>query len=131
MLLILYKNRSDASKIWHEVLKWWIDDEIKIRFVEVNKMYRFIMYCETRILETTWVFVKTLQVSEYYKKFKNTYRGRAFLGQAVYRPKGDSYTLHILKNTKNITDVQFLQESDVEEGSIIWRCNEALRTKRD
>lgn len=127
MLLLLFKNRSGASKIWHDVLRWWIDDEIKIRFIEVDDRYRFLMYCETRILEDTWVFVKMLKISGHYRKFKESYKNRAFLGLAVYRPKNDSYNLHVLKNTKNITDVQFLKEEDVEEGSIIWRSREALR----
>lgn len=127
MLLLLFKNRSDASKIWHDVLRWWIDDEIRIRFVETGDTYQFIMYCETPILENVWVFLKTLNVSAHYKKFKDSYKSRAFLGLAVYRPKGDSYALHILKNTKNLTDIQFMQESDVEEGSIIWRSRQMLR----
>lgn len=94
----------------------------------MDDRYRFLMYCETRILEDTWVFVKMLKISDHYRKFKESYKNRAFLGLAVYRPKSDSYNLHVLKNTKNITDVQFLKEEDVEEGSIIWRSREALRT---
>ncbi len=131
MLLLLFKKRSDASKVWHEVLRWWMDDEIKIRFVEADDRYRFVMYCETGILKDLWVFVKTLNVSDHYKKFKNSYKSRAFLGLSVYKPKGDSYNLHILKNTKNITDVKFLHEADVEEGSIVWRSREALRVERE
>lgn len=131
MLLLMFKNRSDASKIWHEVLRWWIDDEIRIRFVENNGKYQFVMYCETRILEDTWVFIKMLKVSEYYRKFKKNYKNRAFLGLAIYRPKDDSYNLHILKNTKNITDIQFLQEGDMEKDSIIWRSREALRMREE
>lgn len=128
MLLLLFRNRSDASKIWQDVLRWWIDDEIRIRFVETSERYQFIMYCENRILQDTWAFVKLLKMSDHYKKFKTSFRDCAFLGMAVYRPKGDSYNLHVLKNTKKISDVRFMQEADVEEGSMVWRCKEVLRS---
>ncbi len=131
MLLLLFKNRSDASKIWHDVLRWWIDEEIRIRFVEVNDVYQFVMYCEDRILDNTWVFVKLLKVSDHYRKFKESYKSRAFLGLAIYRPDDGSYNLHILKKTKNINDIQFLQEADVEEGSIIWRSRKVLRAGQE
>ena len=36
-----------------------------------------------------------------------------------------------LKNTKNITDIQFLQEGDMEKDSIIWRSREALRMREE
>lgn len=126
VLLLIFKNRSEASKLWHEVLRWWMDDEIKIRFVEVGNKYQFIMYCETHILKDTWVCLKTLNVSEHYKKFRDSYKDRAFLGLAVYREKKDTYNLHILKNTKNIVDVEFIKESEVEEGSVVWRAREVL-----
>lgn len=126
ILLLLFRNRSDASKIWHDVLRWWMDDEISIRFVEVNQSYNFIMYCETRILNNTWVFVKTLNMSNHYRKFKESYKRYAFLGLAIYRPKGDSYSLHILKNRKNLSNIQFLQDTDIEEDSIIWRSKKVL-----
>ncbi|MFQ5940235.1 MAG: hypothetical protein ACE5KA_00845 [Nitrososphaerales archaeon] len=131
MLLLLFKKRSQASKVWHEVLRWWIDDEIKIRFLEVDGKYQFVMYCETRILENTWVFVKMLKLSDHYRQFRESYKSRAFLGLAVYRPKGESHNLHILKTTKNITDVQFIQEADLEPGSIIWRSREILRAGKE
>lgn len=131
MLLLLFRNRSDASKLWHEVLRWWIDDDIRIRFIEIDHKYQFLMYCETAILEDTWAFVKLLNISDYYQKFKESYNKRAFLGLAVYRPKGDSYNLHILKNTKNITDVEFLKNTDLEEGSMPWRSIEMLRAGQE
>jgi len=130
MLLLLFRNRSDASKIWHDVLRWWIDDEIRIRFVETGERYQFIMYCENRILQDIWSFVKLLKVSDHYKKFKISFKDRALLGMAVYRPTGDSYNLHILKNTKRISDIRFMREADVEEGSMVWRCREVLRSSQ-
>ena len=126
-VLLIFDERKTLLNAWGKVIKWWPDDEIKIRFVETNGSYEFVLYGESRILTTKWVFLKALKASEHYKRFKDDYDGAAYLGLALYKPKDDSYELEIFKYRKKVTDVQFLTGSDAENDSIVLRSREILR----
>lgn len=117
--------------IWNKVIKYWPDDEIKIRFVEKDDSFEFILYCESRIILATWVFLKSLKISDNYKRFKEDYDGAANFGLALYKPKGDSYELEIFKYTKRITDLKFLNESDAELDFIVSRSRKILHGTKD
>ncbi len=73
-ILLLFDNKKRLKEAWDKAIKWWPDDEIKIRYVEVggrdysldvmdgkerykggDGKYAFIMYCRSRILHNTWV----------------------------------------------------------------------------
>ena len=126
-VLLIFDERKTLRNTWNKVIKWWPDDEIKMRFVETNDSYEFVLYGESRILTTKWVFLKALKASEHYKRFKDDYEGAAYLGLALYRPKDDSYELEIFKYSKRVTDVQFLKEPEAEQDSIVLRSREILR----
>ncbi|MFQ5969993.1 MAG: hypothetical protein ACE5J2_05825 [Nitrososphaerales archaeon] len=131
-VLLIFKERKSLFNTWRRVIKWWPDDEIKMRFLEANDSYAFVLYGESRILiETKWVFLKALQMSEYYKRFRDEYDGAAYLGLALYRPKANSYELEIFKKYhKKVTDVQFLKENEAEQDSIVLRSRQILRDSR-
>ena len=131
-ILLIFNERKKIPMMWNKVIKYWPDDEIKIRFVEKESSFEFVLYCESRIILATWVFLKSLKMSDNYKRFKEDYDGAANLGLALYKPKGDSYELEIFKYTKRITDVKFLNESDAELDFIVSRSREILHgTKED
>ena len=39
----LFRDRKETIKIWNEVVNWWSDSSIKIRFVETEDSNWFIM----------------------------------------------------------------------------------------
>ncbi len=126
-VLLIFNEKKPLLSAWGKVIKWWPDDEIKMRFVEGNDSYEFVLYGESRILTTRWVFLKALKASEHYKRFKEEYDGAAYLGLALYKPKDDSYELEIFKYRKKVTDVKFLKETDAEEDVIVSKSRQLLR----
>ncbi|MGH9879305.1 MAG: hypothetical protein ACRD5H_16875 [Nitrososphaerales archaeon] len=129
-VLLIFNDRKPLVSAWGKVIKWWPDDEIKMRFVEENDSYEFVLYGESRILTTKWVFLKDLKTSEHYKRFKQDYDGAAYLGLALYKPKDDSYELEIFKYRKKVTDVKFLKETDIEEDVIVSRARQLRGSKQ-
>jgi len=126
-VLLIFNEKKPLLSAWGKVIKWWPDDEIKMRFVEENDSYEFVLYGESRILTTKWVFFKALKASEHYKRFKEDYDGAAYLGLALYKPKDDSYELEVFKYRKKVTDVKFLKETDAEEDVIVSKSRQLLR----
>lgn len=124
-VMLIFDNRKTLAKAWNKVIKWWPDDEIKMRFIETIQSYEFILYGDSRVLDARWVFLKALRVSEHYKTFKNDYEGAAYLRFALYRPKGDSYELELFDYSKKVTDVRFLEEplEETQDGIVIKSSN--------
>jgi hypothetical protein len=129
-ILLIFDQKTKILKIWKEVIKYWPDDEIKVRFVETDDSFEFVLYCESRILLTTWVFLKALKRSEHYQRFKDDYDGAAILGLALHKPKGDTYELEIYKYKKRITDLKFLKESETEQDFIVLRSRQILHDSK-
>ena len=130
-VLLIFDEKKTLLRAWSKVIKWWPDDEIKMRFAERDDdSYEFVPHGESRILLTKWVFLKALKTSEHYRRFKDEYDGAAYLGLALYRTKDDSYELEIFKYRKKISDVRFLKEMDVEEDSIVSRSRQILRDSK-
>ena len=128
-VILIFHNKKTLLKAWTKIIKWWPDDEIKMRYVETNHSYEFVLYGDSIVLQNRWVFLKVLNLSESYVTFKNDYEGAAYLRLAVYRPKGDSYELELFDYNKKVTDVMFLKDP-VEEGqdSIVFRSSGLLRS---
>jgi hypothetical protein len=129
-ILLIFDDRKKIPSVWNNVIKYWPDDEIKMRFVETDDSFEFVLYCESRILLTTYVFLKALKRSEHYQRFKDDYDGAAILGLGLYRPKGDSYELEIFKYKKRVTDLKFLNESEAEQDFIVLRSRQILHDSK-
>lgn len=125
-VLLIFENKSKLLNAWHRVVKWWPDDTIRMRFVEGKNSYEFVLYGESRILRGKWVFLKSLDASDHYTRFKEYYEGAARLSPALYKPKDESYELRIFKYKKTVTDVQFLKEDEAEQDSIVLRSRRIL-----
>ena len=126
-VILIFERKKTLLNAWSKLIKWWPDDEIKMRFVETNHSYEFILYGDSVVLENRWVFLKALKVSEHYKTFRDDYEGAAYLRMAIYRPKGDSYELEIFDYKKRVTDVMFLEEPLRETDSIVLKSSNILR----
>ena len=64
----LFADRKEASTIWHDTIHWWSDPSIKIRFVEIDDKYWFIIGSDSQRPESNFSFFKILQKSENYER---------------------------------------------------------------
>jgi hypothetical protein len=116
LLLLVFEKRNELFYSWKKVLKWWPEDDIRIRFVESNESYQFIMYCESLVPDTETVFLKSLKMSENYKRFRVEFEGAANFGLAIrHKSDEDKFELEIFKFRKRITNVRFVKEEEVDE----------------
>ena len=83
----LFSDRKKASDTWNEKVHWWTDHEIKMRFVETDDQYWFILASETRRPGHNLAFFKLLPKSENYTRFKKGHLGEAYLRFGTYSPK--------------------------------------------
>ena len=130
-IYLILDTRKKIRNTWNDIIKYWPDDEIKIRFFEGDVNYEFVLYGQSRILTTTWVFVKSLKISEHYRKFKEEYNGTVSLQLALYFPKEQKYELEIFKFKKKVTDVQFLNAQDVDDDFIVKQARQKLQNIKD
>jgi hypothetical protein len=126
-IYLIFDGRRKIANTWNKIIKYWPDDEIKIRFFEGDSNYEFILYGQSRILTTTWVFLKSLKISEHYKKFMNEYDGSATLQLALYFPKEKTYDLEIFKFKKKVTDIKFLKTQDVDDDFVTIQARQKLQ----
>ena len=84
----LFTDRKVASSIWRNTIHWWLDSSIKIRFVEINDEYWFIIGSDSQHPESNFSFFKVLQKSENYERFKKGHDGEAYLRLGIYAKIG-------------------------------------------
>ena len=118
----IFSDKKQAIKIWENVIKWWVDPSIKIRFVEVGDDYWFVMGGDSPFPESNKSFFKVLKISEHYKRFKKGHDGQAYLRMGIYKEKDKSAPVSLFKKKKIITDIKFLQESEVKDDTLSWDC---------
>ena len=75
----LFTDRKEASTLWHDTIHPWVDPSIKIRFLEIDDKYWFIMGSDTQKPDTNLSFFKELPKSENYERFKKGHGGEAYL----------------------------------------------------
>lgn len=80
----LFSERKQATNLWNETIHWWNDHSIKIRFVETDEQYWFIMGGESSKPQTNKSFFKILDKSQNYERFKNGHQGEAYLRLGTY-----------------------------------------------
>lgn len=156
----LFMDRKEAIDLWHEVIHWWVDPSIKIRFVESENDYWFVLGADSQKPDTNKNFFKVLQKSENYERFKKGHGGEAYLRLGVYSKKYkkdvkddavcqcghrmddheeskdddsclyedceckkfESFQVNLLKKKKTVTDIKFLDESEVKSDPLTWNC---------
>jgi len=83
----LFTDRKEAASLWHNTIHPWVDPSIKIRFLETDEKYWFIMGSDTQKPDTNLSFFKELSKSENYERFKKGHGGEAYLRLGVYAKK--------------------------------------------
>ena len=83
----LFIDRKESASLWHDVIHWWVDPSIKIRFLEMADKYWFILGADSQKPETNVFFFKELTKSEHYERFKKGHGGEAYLRLGVYTKK--------------------------------------------
>jgi hypothetical protein len=83
----LFTERKKATNLWHDSINLWNDHSIKIRFVETDDDYWFVMGADSRNPQTNVSFFKMLPISENYKRFKKGHDGEAYLRLGIYSDK--------------------------------------------
>jgi endo-beta-N-acetylglucosaminidase D len=130
-IYLIFDGRRKLADTWNKIIKYWPDDEIKIRFFEGDDNYEFILYCQSRILQATNVFLKSLKISDHYRQFMDEYNGSASLQLAIYFSKEKKYELEIFKFKKKVTDVKFLKTHDADDDFIVSQARKKLRPKEN
>ena len=126
----LFEDKVSAYRLWKKTIDWWPDDEIKLRFVEQSDSYWLIIYGGSIYKGDNTGFVKKVQVSDNYKRFKAGYENKAILRFGIYKenPKKKDedrkYDLEILKKSKSVYDIAFLKYEELSQESIEWQCIE-------
>lgn len=118
----LFPDKKQAVKIWQDVINLWPDPSIKIRFVESGDDYWFIMSADVASADTNKSFFKLLKKSENYERFKKGHEGEAYVRFGVYKQKNKLFHVELLRKKKTVTNIKFLQESEVKEDSLAWNC---------
>jgi len=114
-----------AFRLWKKTIEWWPDDKIKLRFIEDDGTYWFILYGGSDYKRDNTGFVKRVPVSENYERFKVGYEKKATLRFGIYKEDATDYkkyNLEILRKSKSIYDIAFLQYSKLMCESIEWQC---------
>ncbi len=83
----LFTDRKEAASLWHDTIHSWVDPSIKIRFLEMDDKYWFIMGADSQKPDTNLSFFKELSKSENYERFKKGHDGEAYLRLGVYTKK--------------------------------------------
>ncbi len=125
-IYLIFDGRRKLADTWSKIIKYWPDDEIKIRFFEGSDNYEFVLYCKSRILQTTNVFLKSLKISDNYKQFMDEYNGSTSLQLAIYFTKEKKYELEIFKFKKKVTDVKFFKKEDLDDDFIVSQARKKL-----
>ncbi len=83
----LFTDRKEAASLWHDTIHSWVDPSIKIRFLELDDKYWFIMGADSQKPDTNLSFFKELSKSENYERFKKGHGGEEYLRLGVYAKK--------------------------------------------
>jgi hypothetical protein len=120
----LFQDKKAAFKLWKKTIEWWPDDKIRLRFVEDDGSYWFILYGGSDYKHDNTGFIKKVPNSKNYKRFKAGYEKKAVLRFGIYKEtakEDKKYDLEILKKSKTIYDIAFLQYSELPLDSIEWQ----------
>lgn len=127
---LIFDKKKTLLNSWSKIIKWWPDDEIRMRFVETGDSFEFILSGDSRILLTKWIFMKALKLSDHYRRFKDDYDGAANFGLALYIKKADSYELEVFRHKKRLTDVKFLNEKEAESDPTVLMLRQIQKNTR-
>ena len=74
-VLLLFNDLKKAVTIWNKTIDLWSDDQTRLRFIENDDNYWFVLYNlgSNLLLQRNVGFVKKMKLSENYDRFKSKY----------------------------------------------------------
>jgi len=139
-VLLLFGDRWFASGLWNKSIDGWADNQIKLMFVEENDHYWILLFQEGSSLlqKENMGFIKSIPISENYKKFKDRYEYRVILRFAIYNDKIErkksnksQYDIRLLKKIKYVYGVSFSHYKDISEHSFAFDAIAKARVLND
>ena len=123
----LFEDKMAAFKLWKKTIEWCSDDALRLRFVEQEEDYWFILYGSSNYTKDNTGFVKKVPISENYQRFKEGYEKKAILRFGIYKEgvkknDGSKYDLEVLKKSKSVYDITFVKYEDLSPESLEWQC---------
>ena len=127
----IFKDKMYAFKLWKKTIEWWPDDQIKLRFIEGDGNYWFILYGGSEYKNDNTGFVKNVPISKNYHRFKKGCENKATIRFGVYKEnignkkdndENEKFGLELLKKSKSVYDIKFLQYSHLAFDSLEWDC---------
>jgi hypothetical protein len=127
----LFEDKTHASSLWKKTFESLDGNQIKIRFVELGNNYWFNVY--TVGSEANIGLLKNVPMSENYLRFKEGFVDKAILRFGTYKKneeeteknnKGRRHRFELLKKSKLVRDVKFMQYSELPVDSVERRLVE-------
>lgn len=129
----LFPDKTFAYKLWKKTINWWPDTDIRLSFIEEGDDYWFILYGGSEYSGDNTGFVKKMPISENYNRFKAGYEKRATLRFGIYKENTDpkkkepdgsmkKFELEVLRKAKSVYIVLFSKASELDPGSVEWKC---------
>jgi hypothetical protein len=65
-VLLIFDNRRALVNTWSKIIKWWPDPDIRMVLIEKQNpaSYEFYLHSDSKILNTKWVFLKSLKMEQ-------------------------------------------------------------------
>jgi hypothetical protein len=113
----VFTSRSNAEKLWSEQVEPIDEKNLRIRFIEQDNEYKFLLYAQPLAPgKVTVGFYRSLRLSETYNVFKDSFLGKVNFTFGII---GDGVHPKHLKDYKLVTDVKFINAAEVEENSAV------------
>jgi hypothetical protein len=125
-VLLLFNDLKKAVTIWNKTIDLWSDDQTRLRFIENDDNYWFVLYNlgSNLLLQRNVGFVKKMKLSENYDRFKSVYENKIIIRFASYKQKSEKnekhqgFELKLSKKFRYIYDVQFFSMAQIENDSL-------------
>jgi hypothetical protein len=131
----LFEDKTYATELWKKTFEMLDDNQIKIRFAEHQDNFWFIVYAAGSQLNVK--FVKRVPISENYHRFKEAFVDKAILRFGIYKKneermdksnKGRKFRFELLRESKLVRDLKFMQYSELPIDSVERRLIEDNKT---
>ncbi len=129
MVIPVFTSRSNAEKLWDEQIQSIDEKTLKMRFIEQSSNYKFILYSLPLSKEKLNIgFYRSISSFKTYNFFKANFSGDVYFTLGIL---GDGAHPEYLTESKLVTDVKFLKDTEVEKNSVEWLAEETQRQARN
>jgi len=121
----VFSDYFEAQEIWNDQFEPIEASNFKMRFIEYQNNYEFILYTEpVSQTKANFVFYRTLNISENYRAFKSGFKGQAVFRFGILDSESQP---NYLSKFKVVSDIKFLNQENLQENTVEWRIEELQR----